>query len=306
MSTNWRRPTRRLSPSLIVCLAASLATLISVSLSLAAVGETRAHVKLRKDICIHIPEAGFGCYDYLFKLDAFARVDYYRHHSVLYYAFDWDSGLPKNESVTFRFEVLGDDVRPSDADHVGTCPDGQQYANCWIPIASIKVDRFNAHHQQISDIRKPLTLVYPTYVRVRLYYGGNDIRHVIRTLHPSVNLIKRRLLSIPPGAMCGDGVLTADEECDSPMGSCPSGLSCIECACDCGNCDDGNSCTDDQCTESGCVHTLTASCAAARMTPILSMLAEGDCGDGTIDDSEQCDDGNTVNGDGCSSACTME
>ena len=30
------------------------------------------------------------------------------------------------------------------------------------------------------------------------------------------------------------------------------------------------------------------------------------CGDGTVDPGEQCDDGNTVNGDGCSSSCTIE
>jgi cysteine-rich repeat protein len=30
------------------------------------------------------------------------------------------------------------------------------------------------------------------------------------------------------------------------------------------------------------------------------------CGDGVVDAGEQCDDGNAVNGDGCSSACTTE
>ena len=30
------------------------------------------------------------------------------------------------------------------------------------------------------------------------------------------------------------------------------------------------------------------------------------CGDGRVDDGEQCDDGNTVNGDGCSAFCETE
>lgn len=32
----------------------------------------------------------------------------------------------------------------------------------------------------------------------------------------------------------------------------------------------------------------------------------GVCGDGVVDPGEQCDDGNTVSGDGCSSTCTIE
>jgi len=30
------------------------------------------------------------------------------------------------------------------------------------------------------------------------------------------------------------------------------------------------------------------------------------CGNGVVDLGEQCDDGNRVNGDGCSSACRIE
>lgn len=32
----------------------------------------------------------------------------------------------------------------------------------------------------------------------------------------------------------------------------------------------------------------------------------GDCGNGIINQGEECDDGNLVNGDGCSSKCTLE
>jgi len=37
-----------------------------------------------------------------------------------------------------------------------------------------------------------------------------------------------------------------------------------------------------------------------------SCLVEGDCGDGTVNAGEACDDGNTVDGDGCSASCTLE
>jgi len=38
----------------------------------------------------------------------------------------------------------------------------------------------------------------------------------------------------------------------------------------------------------------------------LIEVIEPYCGDGIIDDGEQCDDGNNVDGDGCSAECTFE
>lgn len=37
-----------------------------------------------------------------------------------------------------------------------------------------------------------------------------------------------------------------------------------------------------------------------------SCTVEAFCGDGKLDPGEQCDDGNTLNGDGCSAVCTVE
>jgi len=45
---------------------------------------------------------------------------------------------------------------------------------------------------------------------------------------------------------------------------------------------------------------------AALLTVLLGGIAYGVCGDGTIDVGEDCDDGNTLNGDCCSSTCTFE
>lgn len=94
------------------------------------------------------------------------------------------------------------------------------------------------------------------------------------------------------------------------------------------NCDDGNPCTDDACIVGQCVHTdnsvpcddsdpcttndicVTGSCrgtfGSVCLAPILSILLDGDCGDGVLDSGEQCDDGNNVSGDCCSSTCEFE
>jgi cysteine-rich repeat protein len=41
-------------------------------------------------------------------------------------------------------------------------------------------------------------------------------------------------------------------------------------------------------------------------TIAISTATVSNCGNGIIDQNEQCDDGNTVNGDGCSSTCQVE
>src|SRR4029453_15718515 len=43
----------------------------------------------------------------------------------------------------------------------------------------------------------------------------------------------------------------------------------------------------------------------AGVTPVAS-VCEDHCGDGAPNSGEQCDDGNTDDGDGCSAVCTVE
>src|SRR5262249_35967116 len=53
------------------------------------------------------------------------------------------------------------------------------------------------------------------------------------------------------------------------------------------------------------VHALAISltaCSASTEPP----PDEGVCGDGSVDPGEQCDDGNTISGDGCSATCQTE
>ena len=158
-------------------------------------------------------------------------------------------------------------------------------------------------------------------------------------------------------ALCGDGFLTAPEQCDDANGasgdgcssSCrlefcgdgvindagaeacePPGTALCNEVCQartslCGDgfqtppeqCEDGNRNNGDGCT-ANCVAELcgdgvvnndgaeaceppgTATCTNECQARIAL------CGDGFLASSEQCDDGNALSGDGCSSACTIE
>jgi cysteine-rich repeat protein len=95
-----------------------------------------------------------------------------------------------------------------------------------------------------------------------------------------------------PDAVCGNGVIEGDEECDD--GNQDNTDTCVE-GCKnavCGDgfigpgeaCDDGNAVDDDDCTNA---------CAAVT------------CGDGVVQDGEACDDGNADNTDDCLTTCVF-
>jgi cysteine-rich repeat protein len=94
---------------------------------------------------------------------------------------------------------------------------------------------------------------------------------------------------------CGDAVIDAGEQCDSGLNN--SDLSpdrcrktCILPYCGDGIVDTGEECDGDASCSNYCRRTVR----------------ESFCGNNLIETGEHCDDGNTFNGDGCSSLCRME
>ena len=107
-------------------------------------------------------------------------------------------------------------------------------------------------------------------------------------------------------ALCGNGVLDASETCDTAIasgaGACPT------------TCTDNNACTTNVLSNAG-------TCAAQCNFPPITMAVNGDgccppganantdtdcqptCGNGVVEGTEQCDDGNNNNNDGCSNQC---
>jgi cysteine-rich repeat protein len=129
--------------------------------------------------------------------------------------------------------------------------------------------------------------------------------------------------------VCGDGVFDPGEQCDDGDNTtagdgcssactvdtgwvCPTaGMKCLQEACGNGvrtpdeECDDGNPTNGDGCSSckidtDGTTHNTTWVCPTAGKPCIPK------CGDKIKVGYEQCEDGNSVSGDGCSSACLTE
>ncbi|MCP3982239.1 MAG: hypothetical protein GY716_23280 [bacterium] len=91
------------------------------------------------------------------------------------------------------------------------------------------------------------------------------------------------------GSACDDGLFcTVDDTCDG-AGSCDGGAR---------DCDDGELCTDDVCDEDA-----DACDSAYDESNDPSCVL---CGNGVLDDGEECDDGNLDDGDCCASTCAFE
>ncbi len=83
-------------------------------------------------------------------------------------------------------------------------------------------------------------------------------------------------------AICGDGIITADEKCDDRNKKSDDG-----CRADCLAVEDGYTCpkAGEKCVKKG---------------------SNAVCGNEKVEGDEECDDGNKVSKDGCSSTCTIE
>jgi cysteine-rich repeat protein len=96
--------------------------------------------------------------------------------------------------------------------------------------------------------------------------------------------------------VCGNGHLEFPEECDPPDGS--------TCSANCTNitlpfCGDGVVNQPSEECEPPNTPTCSANCTNITLGPAL-------CGNCILDPGEECDDGNLLTGDGCSSTCQLE
>lgn len=115
-------------------------------------------------------------------------------------------------------------------------------------------------------------------------------------------------------AMCGDGKVSPElgETCDTAItpgspDACPTLAECV----------DGVSCTLDELLSAGtcnavCNHPpvimigLPDGCCPAGGNANTDPDCTASCGNGSVEQGETCDDGNTTSGDGCSATCVVE
>lgn len=114
---------------------------------------------------------------------------------------------------------------------------------------------------------------------------------------------------VAPG--CGNGMLDTGESCDD--GNTQAGDGCDEtCRLELGEeCDEPADCASGSCdgVDGTCECNQENDCdegEVCNQMPSPNECVEPGCGDGQLDQSEACDDGNTVAGDGCNAECLIE
>lgn len=124
-------------------------------------------------------------------------------------------------------------------------------------------------------------------------------------------------MASPSVCMDIDECLTGADSCDANA-ACTNTAGSFTCACNAGYEGTGMLCTDiDECAAgtAGCDANATCTNEPGSFSCACNEGYEGDgvtctavasCGNGVLDGADDCDDGNTTAGDGCSATCTVE
>jgi cysteine-rich repeat protein len=108
--------------------------------------------------------------------------------------------------------------------------------------------------------------------------------------------------------VCGDSIVSAGEACDD--GDVANGDGCnASCRRENGAaCTQSAQCASEFCNPAGstCACRVDGDCAAGQLCTAGNACIAGGCGNGIIERTESCEDGNAVGGDGCSANCLFE
>lgn len=111
------------------------------------------------------------------------------------------------------------------------------------------------------------------------------------------------------GVACGNGRVDAGEQCNEPGLSCPVGQTCgiANCLCSGGlACGNGRADRGEQCGEPGLTCGAGQECNTNNCLCTVPPITTFACGNGQLEPTEECDDGNTRDNDGCSARCFRE
>jgi len=182
----------------------------------------------------------------------------------------------------------------------GACP----FDSCinWIETGKINIIGLSAidspEHPPVNSNSQFATLnitvdpnISAEETHLRFNLGGNSTLTAMNNATPDMKNGQPFTINIVRNDNCGNGAIDAGEQCDGDlfapgeMSSCPADRPNGSVTCN-----------------TSCL--IEDSCEATPEVPEEPVVPV--CGNGTIETGEVCDDGNNVDGDGCSAICTEE